>query len=68
MSNKDFKGNIPEELVNQAKKGDVNSLTKHLSESQKQKVNEILSDPEKQKQFLSNPQVRAIMEKLGLGG
>ena len=68
MSIKNFDGSIPEELVNQAKRGDINSLTKNLSESQKAKVNAILSDPEKQKEFLTNPQVKALMKKLGLGG
>ncbi len=68
MSNNEFKGNIPEELLKKAKKGNLEALTKNLSEKDKEKVNSILSDPQKQKEFLSNPQVKALMKKLGLGG
>lgn len=39
-----------------------------LDENQKQKINSILSDPQKLKQVLSSPQAQELMKKFGKQG
>ncbi len=61
-------GSSPEEIKSSAQKGNIDALTKNLSEDQQRKVREILSDPEKTKKIMENPQVQALMRLLNSDG
>ena len=58
-------------LFNMMKKGKGNSesvkniLSQSLNESQKNAVNQIMSDPQKLKELLASPQAKELMAKLG---
>lgn len=43
-------------------------ISSALDESRKQKINSILSDPTKLREFLSSPQAKALMQKFGKKG
>ena len=43
-------------------------INSSLDENQKQKINSILSDPQKLKEILSSPQARALMQKFSKQG
>lgn len=79
MSNKDFPnemlrnlsknlGQSPEQIVNNAQSGNIQGLLSNLSEEQKNKVNDLLTNPEKSKKFLGNPQIQALIRKLSSNG
>ncbi|MBQ3073889.1 MAG: hypothetical protein IJD19_04330 [Ruminococcus sp.] len=79
MSNKDFPnemlrnlsknlGQSPEQIVNNAQSGNIQGLLSNLSEEQKNKVNDLLTNPEKSKKFLENPQIQALIRKLSSNG
>lgn len=54
-------------LLNMFKSGsyDANSVEKMLSDTQKQQINSILSDPEKLRQLLSDPRAKKLMDRFG---
>ena len=54
-------------LKNVAKTGDTSSLVNNLSETDKQKLNEILSNKESLNKILSSPQAVALMKMLKRG-
>lgn len=79
MSNKDFPnemlrnlsknlGQSPEQIVNNAQSGNIQGLLSNLSEEQKNKVNDLLTNPEKSRKFLENPQIQALIRKLSSNG
>ncbi len=54
-------------LLNMFKGGntDLQGLKNMLDDTQREAVNNILSDPEKLRQMLSSPQAKSLMEKFG---
>lgn len=79
MSNKDFPnemlrnlsknlGQSPEQIVNNAQIGNLEGLLSNLSKEQKDKVNDLLTNPEKSRKFLENPQIQALIRKLSSNG
>ena len=61
-------GRSAEEIKSSAQSGNIDALTRNLSEDQQRKVREILSDPEKTKKIMENPQVQALMRLLNSDG
>lgn len=61
-------GQSPEQIVNNAQSGNIQGLLSNLSEEQKNKVNDLLTNPEKSKKFLENPQIQALIRKLSSNG
>ena len=55
-------------LSNGNKEGAESIINSTLDESQRQKINGILSDPQKLKEILSSPQAKAFMQKFGKQG
>ena len=43
-------------------------ISSSLDENQRQKINSILSDPQKLKELLSSPQAKELMKKFGARG
>lgn len=79
MSNKDFPnemlrnlsknlGQSPEQIVSNAQSGNLEGLLSNLSKEQKDKVNDLLTNPEKSRKFLENPQIQALIRKLSSNG
>ena len=65
MTNRDFDNNInEEELLQKAKGTDVQSLMQKLSPEQQKAVKNILSDPKKTQQILSNQKIQNLIRKL----
>jgi hypothetical protein len=60
-------GKTPDELKRQLRGGDMSALTESLSEGQKQQVASMLRDPAAMQQFLQNPQVRQLLDRLAKG-
>ena len=79
MSNKDFPnemlrnlsknlGQSPEQIVSNAQSGNLEGLLSNLSKEQKDRVNDLLTNPEKSRKFLENPQIQALIRKLSSNG
>lgn len=60
-------GKAPEEVKTALEKGDVSSLTGTLNESDRQKVNAVLSDPEAINKILSDPKVKELLKSFESG-
>ncbi len=54
-------------LEKAAKNGDASSLVKNLSQDDKQKLDEILSDKEKLSEVLKSPQAQMLLKLFGGG-
>ena len=74
MDNKDLLSNITsgskldkEALSKAAKSGDTSSLINSLSQEDKQKLNNILSDKQELSKVLNSPQAKALMKMFGKG-
>ena len=52
-----------QEILNNAKGADVQSLMQKLSPEQRSKVQSILNDPVKTSQILSNPKIQQLIRK-----
>ena len=61
-------GQSPEQIINQAHNGNLHGLLSNLSQEQRNKVNDLLSDREKTEKFLKNPQIQALIRKFGSNG
>ena len=57
-------GKIDQNKINSAKKGDFSSLMSGLSSSDRQKINDALSDESKARQILSSPAAKQLLNKL----
>jgi hypothetical protein len=57
-------GVSPSELKNSVKNGNTQDIINKTDSKTAEKINEILSNPEKTKQFLSSPQAQALMKLL----
>lgn len=57
----------PEEIKASAQAGNVDALTSNLSEAQQRKLREIISDPEKTRAIMENPQVQKLLRMLSNG-
>ena len=65
MAQRDTEPNFnEEELLQKARSTDVESLLKKLSPDQQTAVKNILNDPEKTQQILSNPKIQNLIRKL----
>ena len=65
MAQRDNEPNFnEEELLQKARSTDVESLLKKLSPDQQTAVKNILNDPEKTQQILSNPKIQNLIRKL----
>lgn len=65
MANRDFDSNInEEELLQKAKGTNIESLMQKLSPEQQKAVKNILNDPQKTQQILSNPKIQNLIRKL----
>ncbi len=66
---KSSNGKIDREAIsNAAKNGDTSKLVNSLSQEDKQKLNEILSDKDSLNQILKSPQAIALMKMFKRGG
>ncbi len=61
-------GKSPEEIKASAQAGNLDALTKNLSEAQQKKLREILSNPEKTRAIMENPQVQKLIRMLSSNG
>lgn len=57
-------GKIDQNKINAAKSGDFSSVLSGLSEADRQKINDALSDQNKAKQILSSPAAKQLLTKL----
>lgn len=74
MDNKDLFNHITsngkldkEAITKAAKSGDTSSLINSLSQEDKQKLNNILSDKQALAEVLNSPQAKALMKMFGKG-
>ena len=61
-------GKSPQDIESCARQGKVEELLGKLSDSQREKVNSLLSDPEQTKKLLSSPAVQSLIRKLSSNG
>ncbi len=60
--------NIDKETIERAKRsGDASALLKNLNDSDKQKLNDILSDKQKLQEVLKSPQAQMLLKLFGGG-
>lgn len=57
-----------DKIRNAAEKGSVDDILKNSKSRDADKINAILKDPEKTKEILNSPQVKALMKILGETG
>lgn len=57
-------GKSPDTVKRNAQNGNIDSLIDGMDKKQADKIRSILNDEEKTKQFMNNPQVKALMKKL----
>lgn len=62
--NNDF-SKIDKNTINAARRGDTDALMSNLSETDRQKVNEVLADKDKLKQILSSDAAKNLIKILG---
>ena len=60
-------GKSPDEVKTALEKGDVSALTGTLNQSDRQKVNAVLSDPEAINKILSDPKVKELLKSFESG-
>lgn len=58
-------GKINKKTIDAARRGDTEAVMSNLSDSDRQKVNEVLSDKEKLKEILSSDAAKNLMKILG---
>lgn len=61
-------GKSAEEIKASAQAGNVEALTGNLSQAQQKKLKEIMSDPEKTRAIMENPQVQKLIRMLSSNG
>lgn len=61
-------GKSTEEIKASAQAGNVEALTGNLSQAQQEKLREIMSDPEKTRAIMENPQVQKLIRMLSSNG
>ncbi len=61
-------GQSPDTIKNSAQQGNMDALLKNLSPQQREKVNNMLNNPEATKKILENPKVQALIKKLQNNG
>ena len=61
-------GKSTEEIKASAQAGNVEALTCNLSQAQQEKLREIMSDPEKTRAIMENPQVQKLIRMLSSNG
>lgn len=61
-------GKSAEEIKASAQAGNVEALTGNLSQAQQEKLREIMSDPEKTRAIMENPQVQKLIRMLSSNG
>lgn len=62
--NNDF-NNINKETIDAARRGDTDAVMSKLSESDRQKINEVLADKDKLKQILNSDTAQKLMKIFG---
>lgn len=62
--NNDF-SKIDKKTIDAARRGDTDAIMKNLSDTERQKVNEVLADKDKLKEILSSDAAQKLMKILG---